>query len=466
MNAPMKMSLSRAGIAAFLAALSLAPCPSFAQEAPKPVPGLDKINHIFVLYLENRSFDNLYGLFPGADGIANAGAAAIQVDRDGKPYDKLPPVRNTEARDPETRKPIVDTRFPTYLPNGPFRSEPYAGLEQVTGDAVHRYYQEQLQIDGGKMDKYIAWTDAGSLVMSYFDGSAAPLWRYAQEFTLLDHFHHAGFGGSFFNHVFMVCACAPRYDNAPPSLVAQFDDKGGLVKDGAVTPDGYAVNTLLPLNGPHPANINPELLLPVQSNVTIGDRLDEKGVDWAWYSGGWDAAVSGHPGPLFQFHHQPFAFFAHYALGTEAAKAHLKDETAFIAGIEKGELPPVVFFKPSGEDNEHPGYSSVLAGEYHTALLVRLIQQSPLWKDSVIVITYDENGGLWDHVAPPKIDRWGPGARVPTIVISPFAKKGFIDHTVYDTTAILKLIETRFGLVPLGARDAASGDLTTALDLQ
>ena len=452
--------------AAALLATSLGVGPISAQEAPKPVQGLDKINHIIVLYLENRSFDNLYGLFPGADGIGNAGAAAIQVDRDGKPYDKLPPVRNTEARDPETRKPIIDTRFPTYLPNGPFRSEPYAGLEQVTGDAVHRYYQEQLQIDGGKMDKYIAWTDAGSLVMSYFDGSAAPLWRYAQNFTLLDHFHHAGFGGSFFNHIFMVCACAPRYDNAPPSLVAQLDDKGGLIKDGAVTPDGYAVNTLLPLNGPHPANINPELLLPVQGNVTIGDRLDEKGVDWAWYSGGWDAAVAGRPGPLFQFHHQPFAFFAHYALGTEAAKAHLKDETAFIAGIEKGELPPVVFFKPSGEDNEHPGYSSVLAGEYHTALLVRLIQQSPLWKDSVIVITYEENGGLWDHVAPPKIDRWGPGARVPTIVISPFAKKGFIDHTIYDTTAILKLIETRFGLVPLGARDAASGDLTTALDLQ
>jgi phospholipase C len=84
----------------------------------------------------------------------------------------------------------------------------------------------------------------------------------------------------------------------------------------------------------------------------------------------------------------------------------------------------------------------------------------------VIVVTYDENGGLWDHVAPPKIDRWGPGTRVPTIVISPFAKKGFIDHTVYDTTAILKLIETRFGLAPLGTRDAASGDLTTALDLQ
>jgi phospholipase C len=252
------------------------------------------------------------------------------------------------------KPPKIDPRFPTDLPNGPFRSEPYAGLEQVTGDAWHRYYQEQLQIDGGKMDKYVAWSDAGGLVMSYFDGSAAPLWRYAKEFTLLDHFHHAAFGGSFFNHIFMICTCAPRYDNAPASLVAQLDDKGELVRDGQVTPDGFAVNTLLPLNGPHPAKVRPEILLPIQDNVTIGGRLDEKGIDWAWYSGGWDAAVAGHPGPLFQFHHQPFAYFARYALGTEGAKKHLKDEADFIAGIEKGDLPPVVYFKPSGEDNEHP----------------------------------------------------------------------------------------------------------------
>ena len=129
-------------------------------------------------------------------------------------------------------------------------------------------------------------------------------------------------------------------------------------------------------------------------------------------------------------------------------------------------MPPVVFFKPSGEDNEHPGYSSVLAGEYHTALLIGLIQRSSLWKDTAIIVTYDENGGLWDHVAPPAIDRWGPGTRVPALLISPFARRGFIDHTVMDTTAILKLIETRYGLKPLGTRDAASVDMTEAFDLQ
>jgi phospholipase C len=454
--------LAFAGLAGFgLFAVGLWAAPARAQEAPKPVAGLDRINHIITIYLENRSFDQLYGLFPGADGIANAGAAATQVDRDGKPYDRLPPALNTNFKPPQ-----VDTRFPADLPNKPYRAEPYVALSQVTGDAWHRYYQEQLQIDGGKMDKFVAWSDAGALVMSYFDGSPAPLWSYAKDYVLMDHFHHAGFGGSFFNHFMLVCACAPRFDGAPADLVAELDDKGMLVKDGSVTPDGYAVNTLLPLHGPLPGKIDPSRLLPVQTTPTIGDRLDEKGIDWAWYSGGWDAAAAGKPGPLFQFHHQPFAYFEHYALGSPGAKAHLKDEVDFVDGIERGSLPQVVFFKPSGEDNEHPGYASVLAGEYHTALLVRLIERSPLWKDSVIIITYDENGGLWDHVAPPAIDRWGPGTRVPTLVISPFVKRGFVDHTVYDTTAILKLIETRFGLAPLGTRDAASADMTAALDLR
>ena len=430
-----------------------------AQDAPKPVPGLEKINHIIVIYLENRSFDQLYALFPGADGLATAGDVPPQVDKDGRPYDKLPPVLNTNFKPPQ-----VDGRFPTALDNKPYRAEPYVTLSQTTGDAWHRYYQEQFQIDGGKMDKFVAWSDAGALVMSYFDGAPTPLWALAKEYVLMDHFHHGAFGGSFLNHIFMICGCAPAFANAPTKLVAQVDANGVLVKDGAVTPDGFAVNTLFAAGGPFPASAPKENFLPAQTQPTLGDRLDAKGVDWAWYSGGWDDALAGKPGPLFQFHHQAFAYFANYQVGTPGAKAHLKDEKDFIAGIVKGELPPVVFFKPSGEDNEHPGSTNVLAGEYHTALLVNMIKQSPIWKDTAIVITYDENGGLWDHVAPPKGDKWGPGTRVPTLLISPFAKRGFIDHTVMDTTAIAKLIETRYGLAPLGTRDAASPDLTEALD--
>jgi phospholipase C len=89
---------------------------------------------------------------------------------------------------------------------------------------------------------------------------------------------------------------------------------------------------------------------------------------------------------------------------------------------------------------------------------------SPYWADSAIIITYDEHGGRWDHVAPPKVDRWGPGSRVPAIIISRYAKRHYVDHTQYDTTSILKLIEDRWNLLPLAARDARAGDLRHAFN--
>ncbi len=436
---------------------------AMAQTPVAPKPGIEKVGHIIVFYLENRSFDNLYGLFPGANGIANAATAATQVDKDGKPYDKLPPVLDTSATPSR-----VDPRFPADLANGPFKVNDIVSVEERTGDLVHRFYQEQLQIDDGKMDKYVAYSDASSLVMNYYDGSKLPLWDYAKQYVLMDNFFHAAFGGSFLNHFWLVCACSPRWDNAPDKLIAKLDDKGNLISDGQVTPDGYAVNTAFSVYQPHPAKFDADKsqLVPPQEMPNIGDRLSDKNVTWKWYSGGWNDAVAGHPAPLFQFHHQPFAYFKNYGDGTPGRAAHLKDYLDLVNDIRNNTLPQVVFYKPIGELNEHNGYANVLDGDQHVVDLIEKIKATPAWNDSVIIITYDENGGLWDHVAPPKTDKWGPGSRVPTLLISPLAKKGFVDHTEYDTTSILKLIETRYGLEPLGTRDAAVNDMTNALDLQ
>jgi phospholipase C len=98
------------------------------------------------------------------------------------------------------------------------------------------------------------------------------------------------------------------------------------------------------------------------------------------------------------------------------------------------------------------------------ASLVKAVQESAFWKDSVIIVTYDEGGGRWDHVPPPPGDRWGPGVRIPAIIISPYAKRRFVDHTTYETVSILKLIETRWNLAPLGSRDAAANNLLNAFD--
>ena len=444
--------------AAILACLLAAP--AIAETAPRTPPrGLSRIEHIVVIYLENHSFDNLFGTFPGAEGLAKADGRALQVDREGHPYKVLPPVVDAVANPPR-----VDPRFPTDLPNRPFPIDKYMPPDMKTPDLVHRYYQQLAQIDGGRMDGFVAYTNAGGLVMGYQDGSKLALWQYARQYTLADHFFHAAIGGSFLNHFWTICACTPRYDDAPESVRVQLDAKGNLVKDAAVSPDGFAVNTIYTVYTPHPANTPKPELLPPQTMRTIGDALSEKGVSWAWYSGGWNDAVAGKPDRRFQYHHQVFAYFERYGDGTAARREHLKDETDLMAALDGGTLPAVVFWKPIGEFNEHPGYADTLSGDRHIADVIEKIRRGPLWRSTAIIVTYDENGGFWDHVPPPKGDRWGPGVRVPTVIISPFAKRHFVDHTRYDTTSILKLIETRFGLAPLGERDAKAHDLLNAFN--
>ena len=433
-----------------------------AQAAPvtPPADPLARINHIIVIYQENWSFDSLYGKFPGANGLANAGNSVQQVDKNGQPYTVLPPALNTSL------KPVApDTRVPTNLPVAPYDLTPYIPPGDKSGDLVHRYYQNQYQIDGGKNDKYVAWSDAAGLAMSYYDASNMPEGQLAQQYVMADNLFASAFGGSFLNHQLLVCACAPTWPNAPVAKVAKLDANGILVTDGAVTPDGYAINTSYSINSPHPANITDTTqLVPEQTAPTIGDRLNDKGISWAWYSGGWNDAVAGHPNALFQYHHQPFAFYANYADGTPGRAAHLRDEQDFMRALTTNELPAVSFIKPMGLDNEHPGYANEAQGQQHVADLVKAVQNSPYWADSAIVITYDEFGGRWDHVAPPVIDRWGPGTRVPGIIISPLAKKGFVDHTQYETVSVLKTIEERWGLAALGTRDAAAHSFANAFE--
>src|SRR5262249_35605494 len=155
-----------------------------------------------------------------------------------------------------------------------------------------------------------------------------------------------------------------------------------------------------------------------------------------------------------------------YADGTAEKAEHLRDESEFMAGVNTGRLPAVSFVEPLGPENEHPGYTDVLSGEQHVVDLIAAIQRSPLWSSTVIIVTYDENGGFWDPVAPPLGDRWGPGARVPALVISPLARRHHVDHTIYDTTSILALIERRWHLKPLGIRDAAASPLENALTFE
>lgn len=461
------------------AALALTLAAAFAPAArAEDANPFAKINHFVVIYTENRSLDSMFADIPGADGFAAAKAIAPQLDTDGSVLKTLPPVWIKGAADPRFNKPLA---------NAPFDLAAFVPADQNTPDMVHKFYEEQEQIDGGKMDRFAAVSDAGGLVMGYYGSAGQKLAGLAHDFALLDHFHHAAFGGSFLNHFWLVCACTPKFDNPPAKLILALDPKTGYLarkdtspksamdgapqwlNNGPVTPDFFAVNTLQPVASPFSDKAPQEERLPPQTLPTIGERLSDKGISWAWYAGGWNDVLSGKiksytPPENFQPHHQPFNYFAAYAPGTKARVEHLKDGADLMADIKAGTLPGVAFYKPIGRDNEHPGYTNLSTGDAHVAEVIRTIMAGPNWADTMVIVTADENGGSWDHIAPPKVDRWGPGLRVPTLVVSPFAKRGFVDHTVYDTTSILRTLEVRYGLAPLGSRDAAVADLRNVFE--
>lgn len=528
-----------AGLAVAGAAAGVEASPAAARAAGESRAAIDdalraKIDTVVVIYAENRSFNNLFADFPGlAQPLAKLPPErALQRDRDGRVLDRLPRVWEGMVPDKQvvehTEFLITEADLPE-RPNAPYALATPAGDPLphgvITRDLIHSFYNNQLQINGGRNDGFVAWGDSGALVMGYYgDGRAnLRLWNVAREFTLCDAFFMGAFGGSFVNHQYLVAATPPFYPDAdkspakdrvvkldpaysdPPRPLLRAGTKASAM-DGPVrfvpdslTPDHRAVNTMLPPylptyqadpDKPGMALVTSQTL-PPQSHAHIGDRLDEAGVDWAWYAGGWAEAMAGRANsasfpsrPNFQPHHQPLNYFANLAPGTRARERRLRDgglgETArtnhFLADAKAGKLPPVTFYKPQGDLNMHAGYSDVDAGDRHITGVIDVLRTSPQWDKMLVIITFDENGGWWDHVAPPKGDRWGPGTRIPALIVSPHAKKGHVDHTIYDTGSIARFLIRRFGLktlpglverdkAMLAAGGPAPGDLTAALVL-
>src|SRR3954468_2233581 len=506
--------------------------------------GLRGIDHIVVIYEENHSFDNLYGGWEKVDGLKRV----PQINQAGAAY-KCLRQNDVNLTSPPPTATCPGEAFASHFPNAPFKIEDYIRPEDTTcpapgmnapngvlkgsglpggctRDLVHRFYQEQYQLNGGRQNRYVTGSDAVGLTMGHYDTRALPIYKYLHtpghpDYAIADDFFQAAFGGSFLNHQWLVAAATPTFAGATPDQHSLLDANGmptsyplytatGAVRDTAVTaacggstPTGlacgdYAVNTIQP---PYQPFSSPTALkLPPQTAPTIGDRLSAKGVDWAWYSGGWSNAngdVGGPgwtngtttgtctdpntltsaavypncPGKLFQFHHQPLNYYASFAPGTAARKAHLRDEAEFEAAAAASkrhcQLKPVSIVKPIGEENEHPGYASEHSGSSHLVELLTAIQNSRCAKDTMVVVTYDEFGGQWDHVSPPGMggtgphDQWGPSTRIPALVLAPGLRDDFVvDSTSHDTTSIMATIEHRFGLARVSSRNAAVNDLS------
>jgi acid phosphatase len=552
--------------ALFAAAVTTVPAAALAADS-----NLAKVQHIVVIYEENHSFDNLYGRWEGVNGLANADPGhTVQINQAGIPYTCLmqndvnltsPPLSAT-CTDATTGK-----AFTSHFANAPFLIDTYlppaattcpapgvfasngvlngSGLPGgCTRDLVHRFYQEQYQLNGGAQNRYVTGSDAVGLTMGTYDTRALPIYQYLHSaahpaYAVADNFFQAAFGGSFLNHQWLVAAATPVWPNAvsnggsddlhsvldvngmPTSYPLYTSPAGSAVKDLALTAacgstadrgrgrgsvlvgfacGDYAVNTIQPFYQPYAPGTAVARRLPPQTGTTIGDRLSAAGIDWAWYSGGWSNAngdigapgwtngagpscsdpntLSGAifpncPDKLFQFHHQALNYYASFAPGTQGRAQHLRDEQEFIAATRGSTstcgLKAVSFVKPIGAENEHPGYASETTGSNHLVQLLQAIEGSACAADTMVIVTYDEFGGQWDHVPPPgqggapgPHDVWGPGTRIPALVLSPLLRGPFVvDHTQYDTTSVMATIERRFGLAPVGPRDAAVNDLST-----
>ncbi|HZN53061.1 MAG TPA: alkaline phosphatase family protein [Methylomirabilota bacterium] len=453
------MRRRRSGLLALsLVALGLAACTVLSnvlngEEIPN---GRDApIDHIIVLFLENRSFDHLFGTYPGADGLDEY--RGRQADRDGITYTKLPAPLGRDGK--------PDPRLPDDLANAPFLLLRYLGPFDETNNPVHRFYHMQRQYgageDGVAMGKWVAEGTSGGITMGFYNRAASPMqWRLADQFVLLDGWFQGIHGGSFANHFYLISGAVARYLDAPDAERAAGVGKDGRVeKDGEVTPDGWVVNNLDP---PYPPQRTTHILKTPQTMTTIADRLDEAGITWAWYATGWGGGADAVKQGLMP-HHNPFQYVKRI-METPEGRSHIRDASEFVRALRDGGLPSVAFVKPHWKDNAHAVSSTVGAGDRWIGEMVQEVMASRYWPRAVVVITYDEGGGWFDHVRPPVVDRFGLGTRVPALIVSPFAKRRFIGHGEYDHASVLKLIEWRFDLEPLTARDRRAAAPLEAFD--
>lgn len=362
------------------------PAPAAATpDPPPPTPSSTTgvIKHFIVVIMQNRSFDHLFGTFPGVNGIAPGVPGFSQLDAAG----------NTVTPFFQTNLGIAD-------------------MPHLRGNLMSDW-------DNGLMDKFAL--HSGDNAMGHYDLTAPGvnlLWSWAQQFALADNFFPSAMGDAPSNQLYLVAAG----DNNFSFTIQPF-----------YGPCNTLTTTKSPYTFPH-----------------IGDQLAGKGLTWAWYHESYGDCTHYVP------QENPFQFF------TDAhASGNIRDLTSFTADLNAGRLPAVSYVQPGPLHSTHPasGYA-VTHGLQWLDGFIRQIQNSPVWPGAAIIVIWDSSGGLWDHVPPPQVDSQGLGPRVPMLVISPFAKKGYISHVQMDDVSILKFIQSNFGLPPLNARNKLSNDIS------
>jgi phospholipase C len=366
------------------------------------------IKHVVFLILENRSYDNIFGAYPRGNGA--------RFGYDGG-----------------RRRPLTRAEL------------------QTAHDLPHCYNCNVASINDGLMDGFNQTESADEYAYTRYErDQVTAYWKWADRYALADNFFASAIGPSFPNHMYSIAATsggtldnpwqpAPAIEEVRQSGYAKSWGcdiaEGGYVE--VVDPEGYMVK-----------------VAPCFDFQTEGDLLNAKGIPWAYY-----AATNSQMGYIWS----AYAAIGRYRNDPELWAEHIRPVDDVIRDIEAERLPPVTWITPRFQLSQHPEFNFCW-GQNWSIALINAIMRSDAWKDTLVVLTWDDYGGFYDHVPPVRLDDEGLGIRVPTLIISPYAKPGLVDSTTYEFSSVLRFIEDNWGLRTLTRRDRIADGLWAALD--
>jgi phospholipase C len=349
------------------------------------------IQHVVVIMQENRTFDNLFNGFPGADSAQSGMNQGTVV---------------------------------------PLSPVPLAGTYGLNNG--HQAWWKAW--DNGEMDGFAATaTDLGAY--AYVQPSdIQPYWTLAAQYTLADRMFQSNTGPSFGAHQYLIAGQSGQADENPDNTLFGCD---------------APASTTVALIGPNGTDLPG--VYPCFDYQTMADLLDAKGITWRYYAYGKSSNF------------EPYEAIRHIFFGNDFTNNVITPSTQVLTDIANGQLAQVTWVTPDLAHSDHPAANSGEGPDW-VASVVNAIGASPFWNSTAIFITWDDWGGWYDHVVPPVIDDMGPGFRVPLIVVSPYAKHGYVSHQDYETASLLTFMETNFNLPNLGTRDATANDLSDCFD--
>ena len=434
------------------------------------------IKHLVVIFQENISFDHYFGTYP-------------KTIRDSKGHVIFRPKKGT---------PSVNGLTKDLLTHNPNSAQPFRLTDHVTCDQDHNYTAEQKAYDGGKADEFVEYTegkgcDVPNEVMGYYDGGiVTAFWNYAQNFAMSDNSYNTVYG--------------PSTPGCLNLISGQTGGAKGTAPSNKVV-DGTIIGDLDPFYDT--ASKQKDALLKMTGR-NVGDLLNDKNITWGWFQGGFrdpsqeHACDSSDPKKDYTPHHEPFQYYASTSnpkhlpptspemVGKNDQANHQYDLADLWSALDSGNLPAVCFLKAPSYQNGHAGHSGPVCEQEFLVETINRLEKSPDWKDMAIVISYDDSDGWYDHQAPPLVNysnnasidflppgskasaptlggiqgRMGYGPRLPLMVISPYAKVNYVDHSVTDQTSILRFIEDNWdlGRIGGGSFDAMAGSLEGMFD--